>query len=230
MPLSTRLFHPRYSLLIILAAALLIGLTIAYWDYTQDDVFITFVYSRHIAEGTGFVFNPGERVQGTTTPLYALVMAGVYGLTHDLLHAGNVISAICLGLTIVQAVILLRRAVTRPALWALVLLLVSAPLAYISFGMETLLYCALLLLALDLWAQDRRVLAMLAAAALTWTRADGLVMGAALGAAAVVDWLRSRTTAPDGTSRSSRPILQEIALLAAVYLVGIAPWFLFAQA
>ncbi len=47
---------------------------------TIDDAFITFRYSRNILEGQGFVYNPGTRVLGTTTPLFTLVMAAVGGL------------------------------------------------------------------------------------------------------------------------------------------------------
>lgn len=42
---------------------------------TVDDAFITFRYSRNLVEGNGFVYNLGERVLGTTTPLYTLWMA-----------------------------------------------------------------------------------------------------------------------------------------------------------
>lgn len=41
-----------------------------------DDAYITFRYARNLLAGEVFVFNPGERVQGTTTPLYTLLMAG----------------------------------------------------------------------------------------------------------------------------------------------------------
>ncbi|MBZ0305706.1 MAG: hypothetical protein K8I82_06525, partial [Anaerolineae bacterium] len=37
---------------------------------TVDDAFITFRYSRNLVEGNGFVYNPGDKVLGTTTPLY----------------------------------------------------------------------------------------------------------------------------------------------------------------
>ncbi len=43
---------------------------------TVDDAFITFRYSRNLVEGEGFVYNPDSKVLGTTTPLYALTMAG----------------------------------------------------------------------------------------------------------------------------------------------------------
>src|SRR5260221_10437105 len=48
---------------------------------TIDDAFITFRYSRNIVEGQGFVYNPGSRVLGTTTPLYTLLMAAISAIT-----------------------------------------------------------------------------------------------------------------------------------------------------
>ena len=42
-----------------------------------DDAYITFRYARNLVEGFGFVYNPGERVLGTTTPLYTLLLAGL---------------------------------------------------------------------------------------------------------------------------------------------------------
>ncbi len=48
---------------------------------TVDDAYITFRYAHNLLEGHGFVYNPGERVLGTTTPLYTLLMAGLALLT-----------------------------------------------------------------------------------------------------------------------------------------------------
>ncbi|MBW4436474.1 MAG: phospholipid carrier-dependent glycosyltransferase [Pleurocapsa minor GSE-CHR-MK-17-07R] len=42
---------------------------------TIDDAFITFRYSRNLIEGAGFVYNTGVATLGTTTPLWALLMA-----------------------------------------------------------------------------------------------------------------------------------------------------------
>src|SRR6266850_1630140 len=41
---------------------------------TLEDALITFRYARHVASGQGFVFNPGEHVLGTTTPLLTLAL------------------------------------------------------------------------------------------------------------------------------------------------------------
>ncbi len=48
---------------------------------TIDDSYITYRYARNILAGTGFVYNPGERVLGTTTPLYTGLMTvlGLFG-------------------------------------------------------------------------------------------------------------------------------------------------------
>jgi hypothetical protein len=44
---------------------------------TIDDAFITFRYSRNLANGSGFVYNPGQHTLGTTTPLYTMLMAAI---------------------------------------------------------------------------------------------------------------------------------------------------------
>src|SRR5437016_10847074 len=42
---------------------------------TTEDFYITLRYAENLAHGHGFVYNPGERVLGTTTPLYTLYLA-----------------------------------------------------------------------------------------------------------------------------------------------------------
>lgn len=44
---------------------------------TIDDAYITFRYAQNLLAGNGIVYNPGEAVLGTTSPLYMLVMAGM---------------------------------------------------------------------------------------------------------------------------------------------------------
>ena len=41
---------------------------------TIDDAFITYRYARNILAGYGFTYNPGEFIQGTTTPLFTLLL------------------------------------------------------------------------------------------------------------------------------------------------------------
>lgn len=39
-----------------------------------DDAFFSFIYARNLAEGNGFVFNVGERVEAITNPLWTLLL------------------------------------------------------------------------------------------------------------------------------------------------------------
>jgi len=64
------------AIALITLALLLRLLWIAYTDFVYEDAFITFRYAQQIAEGNGFVYNLGERVYGTTTPLFTLLLTG----------------------------------------------------------------------------------------------------------------------------------------------------------
>ena len=57
--------------LAILARVLMFLIT----GFTADDAFITYRFADNLAEGRGFVYNTGENIQGTSTPLYALILA-----------------------------------------------------------------------------------------------------------------------------------------------------------
>ncbi|MAT41296.1 MAG: hypothetical protein CL609_03065 [Anaerolineaceae bacterium] len=68
-------------------------------NLAQDDAFITFRYAKNIASGYGFVYNNGEWVLGTTTPLYTLVLAVVAFFSNpDILRISIVINTISLWL------------------------------------------------------------------------------------------------------------------------------------
>ncbi len=56
--------------------------SLVYSNFIQDDAYITYRYARNLATGAGFVYNPGEPVLGTTTPLYTSLLAFFSFLTH----------------------------------------------------------------------------------------------------------------------------------------------------
>jgi hypothetical protein len=71
--------RPPLGCLIILIL-LLLGSRLflsGFTGYTSDDSFITYRYARNLASGEGFAYNPGDRVQGTSSPLYTLVLSAV---------------------------------------------------------------------------------------------------------------------------------------------------------
>jgi len=175
-----KFFVPTIIFLLIVAG------TILYWDYSQDDVYITYRYSRNIALGNGFVFNPGERVQGTTTPLFALIMAGVYFITHNLAHAGNLISALSL---LGVCLITMQLGNKFGGAWlgaGAALMLAINTWFYISFGMETLTYTLLLIAAFWFAYHNQDFWAGVCVGLLTITRADGILAAGALAITALI--------------------------------------------
>jgi arabinofuranosyltransferase len=63
--------HYRVLLLLVL-------LLLAFYAWTRrfmmDDAFISFRYARNLVEGSGLVFNPGERIEGYTNFLWTLLL------------------------------------------------------------------------------------------------------------------------------------------------------------
>ena len=60
----------RATLAVVTLLVLII--TCCDWNVEMDDAYIYYTYARNIATGHGYVFNPGERILGTTSPLYNL--------------------------------------------------------------------------------------------------------------------------------------------------------------
>src|SRR5688500_20409515 len=56
--------------------ALWLFILFAFRGQPGDDPYITYRYATNLASGKGFVFNEGEHVQSTTTPLFTLMLAG----------------------------------------------------------------------------------------------------------------------------------------------------------
>ena len=65
---------PNFQIKLMITVAILLRLAwIAYTNHTYEDAFITFRYAHQLVEGNGFVYNLGERVYGTTTPLFTIL-------------------------------------------------------------------------------------------------------------------------------------------------------------
>lgn len=73
-----------------------VGLLVAYLIYRSrgffhDDAFITLRYAANWLAGHGPVWNPGERVEGFTHPLWLLLVTGLGGLGLDLITAARLL-------------------------------------------------------------------------------------------------------------------------------------------
>lgn len=167
-----------------------------YTGICLEDALITYRYAENLAGGRGFVFSPGERVMGTTTPLFTIMLAmcgAVLGVRQI-----PVISSVCgilagLGAGWLTYALCIRLQFPRwVALFALAALCLHPDTLWTSTGgMETPL--VLLFMALSLYAvsSGRYSLAALASSLLVFTRPDGVIWAAMI---AGIVCTRDRTT------------------------------------
>lgn len=179
---STRPGRPLTSLAVSVAAV-----AVAYLLYDDqgpvDDAWITYRYARNLAEGAGFAFNPGHGPeQGSSTPLFTLLLAGAHALGLDVPRTALVVSGASLcGIAATILTASRRRGAAAGGVFAVALLLSQRDFVQVALGgMETALYVLLALGAFTLWARERRGLAFGVAALCVLTRLDGLAVPAAL--------------------------------------------------
>lgn len=114
---------------------------------TSDDAYITFRYARNLALHAQPVFNLGERVLGTSTPLFMLVLAAAARVHVQLPSAALAVSFAADAISLVVIWALLYVAGERLAARMAVLVLAAVPvfLTSVASGMEAPLYTALIL-------------------------------------------------------------------------------------
>src|SRR6185503_14966345 len=79
------------SAVLPLAFVLMAALAWPLRDYITDDTYIHLQYAHHLAAGDGFVFNTGERVYGSTSPLWVLLIADLMAMGVDGLLASKLL-------------------------------------------------------------------------------------------------------------------------------------------
>jgi arabinofuranosyltransferase len=212
----------------VASAAVLVWHSLQF-NFVTDDAFISFVYSRNLAEHGQLVFNPGlDPVEGYTNFLWTFLLGllMLVGLPPE-------VTSLALGtgfalLTLVVVFRLSQRLFDqdRPTPWdhvAPALLALSAGYAcWSSGGLETQMFTAWVILALHYYVRGcgdeplhlRRVGWALALAAMT--RPEGLLIAAVLGGHRLaINVLRDRRIAPT----------RDELLCVAYFLVLWAPWF-----
>lgn len=153
-----------------------VALSIAFAPWAYDDPFITYRYAANLRAGLGWVYNPGERLLSTTTPLFALILALLGAVWSDLPRLANWISAFSFAL---GGLFLWDLARTRksPAVgWAGLLLYPTFPLLLATTGSEMGFYLALCLGAFALYARQRYWSAALLAGLAVLARSDAILV------------------------------------------------------
>jgi uncharacterized membrane protein len=221
----------RINLLTIALIVLAVALRLIPGPRAIDDAFITFRYARNIVHGVGFIYNAGERVLGTTTPLYTLWMATLalisgsenYPLfalvTNALADAASTYLLYHLG-----------RRLSNSSLvgWAIALLWAVSPMS-VTFaigGMETSVFILLMLATFATHMERRPYLTAVLAALSLLTRPDaGLIVVLIF---IQLSWEALRS--PRSSLHAPRSTLYAVGLWILVFALVIAPWSIFATA
>lgn len=187
-------------------------------DFLFDDGYVTLRYAANLARGWGFVFNRGERVCGTTTPLFTLLLAGL-GRIFGVQHLETI--AVTLGvLASVGALYLTARALQEakiplPLTWVYLLALMILP-AFLSVGvsgMETPLVLFLMAASLLFFLRGRWGTVAFLCGLLLLTRIDTVIWTSVLGLHLLLEkkmW-------------NGRELITDLG----VFLATIAPWYVF---
>lgn len=191
---------------------------------TIDDAYITFRYAANIARGVGFVYNPGQHVLGTTTPLYTAIMAlaALVAGAASLPTIAVVINALLSGVSTALLAHLGRQVTDHllPGI-ALGVLWAVAPMS-VTFavgGMETELVIALTLGAFAAWLARRTTLAAALTGLAFLTRPDTLIWAGPLALGMIYGaW----------TTRKDQSILQRLPWREALtFAAVILPWIVY---
>lgn len=200
---------------------------------TIDDAYITYRYAYNLATGVGFVYNAGEAVLGTTTPLYTMVVAVLGLLTgnsralypqlsvivNTIADAGGVTLLYLIGRKLFSNAHIYRvPGIVLGALWAVA----PRSVTFAIGGMETSVYITLMLGAFCAWLYDRTILSATVTGFAVLTRPDALIWAGplALGMIATA-WVSNR----------DKSLLQRLPLAeGGAFTVVVAPWIVFSWA
>lgn len=227
--------NPKYARQLYICLAVVIFL-VAFFariipgPRTIDDSFITYRYTRNILAGNGFVYNPGERVLGTTTPLYTilLVILGFFtgGTQAPFPVLSMLVNAMCDGLTCLLLLRLGRKLDSPLAGIGCALVWAVAPysVTFAIGGLETSLYVLLLTGVVSAYADRRYPLAAFLGGLSLLTRPDALILlgPMALDRAITLFTSRSETS----LARRVRSAAGEVI----IFLAPVLPWIIFSVA
>ena len=157
------------SVVVLLAVVPFLALSLPFLGWIPDDAYISFQYARSLAEGDGLVFNPDERVEGFSNPLWTLLLAVIARAGREIETVAPLVSyAAALASIAVFLLLLLRLYLAQASSdrRSLALIVGSVTFAFGSFfplafyassGLETAPYllCLLLGAVFHLWANTR---------------------------------------------------------------------------
>jgi arabinofuranosyltransferase len=209
--------HPAFWVaLLALVVRLLPGVR------TIDDAYITFRYAQNALSGEGLVYNAGEAVLGTTTPLFALSLAALQGLLGwtglGFPQLAVFVNAIADSLTCALLIMLAARLRWPFAGLAAAMVWAVAPwsVTFAIGGMETSFFIALMLGTFYMFSLGRLTAAAVVGSLSLLSRPDALLFLLPL----AVERIRQALPASRLNSRPTRLSWKEVA----GFLAPLAIW------
>ncbi|MDH3892398.1 MAG: hypothetical protein OEV49_15095 [candidate division Zixibacteria bacterium] len=162
--------------MLVFCGAVLVRLAFhLFTGFTGDDAFITFRYAENLAAGSGFVYNSGQQVLGTSSPMFALLLAAfsLAGLKPP--FAALMVSLASSGVTAVVVYQLALHIGFKQFAWTPTLLYILFPrsVSAESCGMETALFTTLVISAIYLFRTSRYTWSLVLASLAIVTRPEG---------------------------------------------------------
>lgn len=206
----------KTKLYFVLIGLIVAWIAVAYWCNQCDDAYIFYSYAKNISDGNGYVFNLGEKINATTSPLYTLMLAGARVATFkkvELPLIGHTINALSLFALCVFLFLCLKRPFGKAQYLAPVLLLAN-PLLYNAPGMDVMLALAIgMAFIWCVWrAHDKTAAALAALAILARPDMISLVV-----IAYFFKWLKYR-------SLGGSPLKEAL-----IFTAILAPWVVFSM-
>ena len=208
--------HPAFSWVSLALVSTLGAFAAAcvFAQYAFEDAYITLRYAQNLSAGSGYAFNHGERVLGTSSPLWTLALSVAAHFGANLEVAKTVLSGVSLGMLAFAGGLMLRREGAPIAALGFALAVVFGFARSLeSWGMETPLFMALVFASVEILRARLALVAGIAMGLAVLTRHEG-----ALFALSVALYLIAQEAS--GWRRALR--------FSFGLLGSTAPWFLFA--
>lgn len=181
----------KYSWQLMLAPILVVAYFSFLWrNFQMDDALIYLRYIKNFQQGHGLVYNPGEKFNGLTSPLFTYVILASSFLTRNLQYLTIAISAVFMAAATVVAGIIFSSNRWEAVFTSIAI--ASFGYFYTTYGMETPLFLLLIAVSLYLYRVDSRYF-VIALALLVITRNEGIFLAVPM----VIDYVLRNKKLPE---------------------------------
>lgn len=168
-----RKFDNYFILIIVFLGSFFVSLS---YPIYNDDAFITLRYVKNLVTWKEIAYNPGERILGTTTPLFMFITAIPAYLGLDVIFSAKLLCSLSLALSNILILLLFQKIWNTPASLAIAVAYTFNPSIYNHWGNEIPLFFFILLLCMWLLVNGRFVVAGVASGLLYLCRGEGILL------------------------------------------------------